>query len=106
MQEWIIMNKWIIFLGSIFFLNGCAEGPVLVTQPSPPQSSKSVRRVPPAQQINLSGFPPAYKQGYSDGCNTAQSILHSIKDEKRYKADGQYAQGWQDGKGICGAKKR
>ena len=102
------MNKWIIFLGSILFLNGCAERPILVTQPSQPQSSKSVRRVPPAQQINLSGFPQAYKQGYSDGCNSAESILHSIKDEKRYKADVQYAQGWQDGKGICGnaSKKR
>lgn len=52
---------------------------------------KTVRKAPP---VNLAGFPAAYKEGYSDACGDS-------KDTKRYKADKQYKQGWQDGGFSC-----
>ncbi|HMJ49916.1 MAG TPA: hypothetical protein VK440_05045 [Burkholderiales bacterium] len=56
----------------------------------------------PAQtpNVNLSGFPKTYQDGYRDGCATAQSML-TTKDQTRYKSDAQYATGWQDGYSVC-----
>jgi hypothetical protein len=47
--------------------------------------------------VNLAGFPAGYKEGYNDACA-------SVKDYKRYKADQQYKQGWQDGSFTCKKK--
>jgi len=55
-------------------------------------------------QANLAGFPPSYKQGYADGCDSARSVLGSAKNAKRFKSDRQYAQGWRDGTDICGKR--
>lgn len=55
-------------------------------------------------QANLAGFPPAYKQGYADGCASARALLGSTKDAKRFKSDRQYAQGWRDGADVCGKR--
>lgn len=55
-------------------------------------------------QANLAGFPPAYKQGYADGCNSARAAFGSTKNAKRFKSDHQYAQGWRDGADICGKR--
>lgn len=52
---------------------------------------KTARKAPP---VNLAGFPAAYKEGYGDACGGA-------KNTKRYKADQQYKQGWQDGGFTC-----
>lgn len=65
----------------------CANPP---WQKSTTPSNATARKAP----VNLAGFPPAYKQGYGDACG-------SSKDVKRYKADKQYSQGWQDGLAIC-----
>lgn len=59
---------------------------------------------PEAPGINLSGFPPAFKEGYADGCNSARALVGTKKDEKRFKWDSQYAQGWRDGFDICGKR--
>lgn len=66
----------------------------------------SVRETSTARSpgVNLSGFPPAFRDGYADGCNSAKMLLGSKKDEPRFKSDAQYAQGWRDGYDIC--KKR
>lgn len=55
-------------------------------------------------QANLAGFPPGYKQGYADGCNSARALLGSTKDATRFKSDRQYAQGWRDGADVCGKR--
>lgn len=55
-------------------------------------------------QANLAGFPPAYKQGYADGCSSARAVLGSTKNAKRFKSDRQYAQGWRDGADVCGKR--
>lgn len=51
--------------------------------------------------INLSGFPPEFREGYSDGCNSARSLVGVKRDEARMKTDPQYAQGWRDGHDMC-----
>ena len=56
----------------------------------------------PAQtpNVNLSGFPKSFQDGYRDGCTSAKSLLNK-KDQTRYKSDVQYATGWQDGYSAC-----
>lgn len=51
--------------------------------------------------VNLSGFPPEFREGYSDGCNSARAVAVTRQDEKRMKSDPQYAAGWRDGYDIC-----
>lgn len=55
----------------------------------------------PAQHanINLSGFPPGFKDGYADGCASVRGSMN--RDGARFKSDPQYAQGWRDGLSIC-----
>ena len=67
---------------------GCAGMPGKKTAMPEQQTT---RKPPP---VNLAGFPAAYKDGYSDACGGA-------KNTKRYKADQQYKQGWQDGGFTC-----
>ena len=52
--------------------------------------------------VNLQGFPLPYRQGYADGCASINGAEH--KDATRFKNDGQYRTGWQDGNALC--KKR
>jgi hypothetical protein len=56
----------------------------------------------PAQtpNVNLSGFPKPFQDGYRDGCVSARSFTNK-KDHERFKSDGQYAVGWQDGYSAC-----
>jgi hypothetical protein len=55
-----------------------------------------------APPVNLSGFPPAFREGYADGCNTARGSAK--QDKARMKTDGSYAQGYNDG--LSGCKQR
>ncbi len=55
------------------------------------------------------GYPPAYADGYDDGCHSGSNAGGSIIDQftknvKRYKEDSQYRQGWDDGYKQCKAK--
>jgi hypothetical protein len=54
---------------------------------------------PVSAPVNLSGFPPAFRDGYADGCASAKGRLH--QDPKRFEADRQYAAGWRDGMDVC-----
>jgi hypothetical protein len=52
------------------------------------------------------GFPPAYADGYADGCSSGRAAAGGIfdetrKDMTRYGADRQYAQGWDNGFQQC-----
>jgi hypothetical protein len=55
--------------------------------------------------VNLSGYPREFRAGYLEGCESARRGTNR-KDEKRYKADAQYAAGWRDGFDICGKQAR
>jgi hypothetical protein len=50
--------------------------------------------------VNLVGFSPAFKQGYTDGCESA-GAMSQRRDEARYKAESEYMQGWNDGYSVC-----
>jgi len=50
--------------------------------------------------MNLSGFPPAFQQGYAEGCQTASS-RRTRRDQARYLSDEDYMQGWNDGYSVC-----
>jgi len=54
---------------------------------------------PPA--VNLAGFPPAFKDGYNDGCQSVNAHAGTHRDEKRFASDRQYASGWRDGFDAC-----
>jgi hypothetical protein len=69
--------------------------------PAKPQAPPTTSTNPPAG-VNLQGFPLAYRQGYADGCASIGAVEH--KDAARFKGDGQYRTGWQDGLALC--KKR
>ncbi len=49
--------------------------------------------------VNLSGFPPAFREGYADGCASAHGP--TMRSESRFKSDQQYASGWRDVRDIC-----
>ena len=78
---------------------GCA-----VMAPETPQQAheKRVKATRPA--YNLAGYPPAVREGYIDGCETAKHSQYARKDTKRMADDPQYSMGWNDGHGICSRK--
>ena len=78
------MNNRYAMLLVILFV-ACAQQP-----PKPAQTPN----------VNLSGFPKSFQDGYRDGCTSAQSLL-TKKDQARYKSDDQYTSGWQDGYSAC-----
>ena len=85
-----------------FALTGCA----LVTGPAGDSADR--RGSLPASTrpaYNLSGYPPAFKDGYVDGCETAKDSSYSFRDERRFAADNQYRMGWSDGFDICRSKR-
>jgi hypothetical protein len=63
-----------------------------------------VNQQPKTPNVNLAGYPQAFKDGYADGCATARAAIGSRRDEARFKADAQYAQGWRDGHDACGKR--
>jgi hypothetical protein len=81
-------------LAAAFALTGCAEQLVTAPRSTPPRST------PPP--INLSGYSPAFKEGFRAGCDTARGSAR--RDAERFESDAQYAQGWQDGRSICGKR--
>ena len=55
-------------------------------------------------ELNLAGYPPAFRDGYSDGCNSTRVSVGKKRDEPRFKSDSMYAAGWRDGFDICSGK--
>jgi len=52
------------------------------------------------------GFPPAYADGYDDGCASGKEaagglLAETRKDVERYGTDAAYTQGWNDGFEKC-----
>jgi hypothetical protein len=58
---------------------------------------------PAAPGVNLSGYSQAFRVGYADGCGSVDAARK--RDEPRFKADADYAQGWRDGNDICRHRK-
>jgi len=75
-------------------LDGCAPQSLRVGADDPAQVTNS---------INLSGFPPEYKRGFTAGCEKARSAAD--RSAQRPKGDASFAQGWQDGVDYCSPRK-
>ena len=56
--------------------------------------------------VNLAGYPPEFRAGYLDGCESSKQKSGQIRDNERFKHDSQYASGWRDGYDICGKRKK
>jgi hypothetical protein len=51
--------------------------------------------------VNLSGFPPEFRRGFTDGC----AAVRASESAHRPKGEAQYVAGWQDGFDYCKARK-
>lgn len=71
--------------------------PVIGCSTAQEQSDKS--------QVNLAGYPPAFREGYADGCDSARRVIGKTRDDDRFQNDSMYAAGWRDGFDICADKK-
>ena len=86
---------------------GCAAVP---PAPEPPQQAETPKEATERRAkasrptYNLTGYPPAVRDGYIDGCETAKKSEYARKDAKRMTGDPQYSMGWNDGFAICGKK--
>jgi len=87
---------------TLLVLSGCTALPS-----SPPPEVDTRGPLPPSTRpaYNLAGYPAEFKDGYIDGCETAKGSQFGWKDPRRFEADKQYRQGWQDGNQICSAKR-
>src|SRR5689334_16477467 len=84
---------------------GCATRPAVIpTAPETPKQAQERRAKAARPTYNLAGYPPAVREGYIDGCESAKHSEWARKDVKRFAADAQYEMGWNDGYAICGAK--
>jgi hypothetical protein len=93
---------------SILILAAACAAPRLAPPPEKPESPKAAqeRRQQAARPTyNLSGYPPAVRDGYIDGCESAKKTRYARKDARRMSSDAQYEMGWNDGFSICGKKK-
>ncbi len=97
----------------LMLLAGCATAPPAPLKPTAVPPSKApetvvegeARRAKAARPTyNLSGYPPAVRDGYIDGCESAKGTPHARKDGPRMSGDAQYAMGWNDGFAICQKK--
>lgn len=88
-----------LFLGALLLLTGCATAPPAVTPPAQAAPPVPANREPPPPNVNLSGFPLPYRQGYADGCASASGTQR--KDAARFDSDPNYRTGWQDGVTLC-----
>ncbi len=71
------------------------------TAPETPQVAAKRRTEAPRPTYNLTGYPPAVKEGYIDGCESAKHSQYAHKDAARMSSDAQYSMGWNDGFSIC-----
>lgn len=76
--------------------------PAAPSTPSTPAAPPKADVEPPPPNVNLSGFPLPYRQGYADGCASAAGPER--KDMLRFANDGNYRTGWQDGLALCRKK--
>lgn len=84
---------------------GCATRPFQPpTTPESPAQAQERRAKASRPAYNLGGYPPAVREGYIDGCESAKGTQYARKDARRFAADAQYSMGWNDGFSICGRK--
>ena len=94
------MRRHLLF-ALVLLAAGCASIP----EGSETTAQATARRVhAPRPAYNLAGYPPAARDGYIDGCESAKRSEYAHKDPKRMADDPQYATGWNDGYSICAGR--
>jgi hypothetical protein len=83
------------------FLASCALVEPSAPAPETPAQARERRAKAPRPAYNLAGYPPAARDGYIDGCESARKSEYGRKDEARFAADPRYRMGWNDGFSIC-----
>ncbi len=80
-------------------------GACTAMQQTPSGDADSTGRTAPRTNanVNLSGYPPAFKDGFSDGCESFRGNYR--RDNSRFGKDNDYTLGWQDGYSICRRQK-
>lgn len=95
-------------LACLLLAGGCAIGPrgpsVIPDRPETAAQAKERRSQAAKPTYNLSGYPPAVREGYIDGCESAKGTPLARKDTRRFAADAQYSMGWNDGFALCQKK--
>lgn len=91
--------RFLLAAGMAALIAGCANAPSTTFEggPAPPKPAA-------APAVNLTGYSPAFRAGYTDGCASAGTAART-RDEPRFKSDADYAQGWRDGNDICKRRK-
>lgn len=92
-----------LLLPFLLFAGGCATV-IVPPPPSRPETpAQAVERRSQASRpaYNLAGYPPAVRDGYIDGCESAKRTQYARKDARRFAEDAQYSMGWNDGFSIC-----
>ncbi len=86
---------------------GCGAlppAPVPAQKVETPREATERRAKASRPTYNLTGYPPAVRDGYIDGCESAKKTAYARKDAKRMSDDPQYSMGWNDGFSICKKK--
>ena len=84
----------------------CAAPPLAPPpdKPEPPKAAQERREKASRPTYNLTGYPPAVRDGYIDGCESAKKTQYARRDARRIASDAQYEMGWNDGFSICSKK--
>lgn len=80
---------------------GCGVAPPAPEKSETPVEATERRAKAAKPTYNLTGYPPAVREGYIDGCESAKKTSFARKDAKRMSGDPQYAMGWNDGFSLC-----
>jgi hypothetical protein len=101
------MRRHATSLALVLLAAACASPPLAPppNKPEAPAAAQQRRQQASRPTYNLTGYPPAVREGYIDGCESAKKTQYARKDAKRMDADGQYKMGWDDGFSICSKKK-
>jgi hypothetical protein len=97
----------LIVLAPAIVVAACAVRPMDMNPPDRPESpvqAQERRTKASRPAYNLTGYPPAVREGYIDGCESAKRSDYARKDAQRFAGDAQYSMGWNDGFSICGRK--
>jgi hypothetical protein len=89
---------------ALALLAACAAPPVIDTSPETRAQAQERRAQAARPAYNLAGYPPAVREGYIDGCESAKGTAYARKDAQRFGADPKYQMGWNDGFSICKPK--
>jgi hypothetical protein len=100
------MRRHILRLTLLLLAAACGVTPLAPPpdRPEAPAAAQQRREQAARPAYNLTGYPPAVRDGYIDGCESAKRSRYARKDARRIAADAQYEMGWNDGYSICAKK--